>query len=591
MDKKIILIIIGILIVIFFPTVKGQNIIDNFWDDTINFFPSCISNSEFLTCLDMYDVNNNSNYLGGHPPEYYLIAGEGYPGDVFINESGDIMTGYLNNSAAILSKDGFRAYIGSNWVNVTSSSGYINTSRNVHIGEYVGIGTSTPSVNLDVGANGADFRLGTKGGGESVIWVGTGGSGGSILSLGVPANFDDEIYTWNLSTTRYQLRLSTSGGTNGSTNHLVVRGDNGNVGINTITPTSDLYVLDEGSIGTPALTTNTIIAAHDGNNNANIAVISKNVGTASILFGDTDDVDRGVISYSHQATADDSFQWNVITGSAEMYLDKDGLHVGRTVKAPDFAFQVETDTGQAGYISSFFNDGNDDANWGIKVQAGADNDAGTIIFFGAHDGDNDLTGYLESAAGTFQLTDVSDERIKENITNSSSENVLDNFRRVLVRDYNFIDIPGVTHTGFVAQELVEIFPMAVSLHPERNYTVTEMRDISTGLEVEGNEISERSGKVLVEIVDGGLSKYLDTSNNRTYDTYMEWQDDNYEQFKKNMTDPEMYTTARTALIPHIVMAIQELIRINSEQDARIDTLVQELCSKDPTYSFCEKGGT
>ena len=70
----------------------------------------------------------------------------------------------------------------------------------------------------------------------------------------------------------------------------------------------------------------------------------------------------------------------------------------------------------------------------------------------------DVTGDIEY---TGDITDVSDERLKENITNFGSG--LSVINAVGVKNYNMIVTPNKPETGFIAQNIKEIFPQSVSI--------------------------------------------------------------------------------------------------------------------------------
>ena len=136
---------------------------------------------------------------------------------------------------------------------------------------------------------------------------------------------------------KYHLEIANSA------NSLNVSGffyvNSTSVGIGTTNPESYLSVIESGIIGTPALTINTIAYFKDVNNNANIGIITGSGKSSSFLFGDTDSQDVGSISYSH---ADNTFQWNVLGGSTEMFLNVDGLSIGRPVdNTPDAWLDIE----------------------------------------------------------------------------------------------------------------------------------------------------------------------------------------------------------------------------------------------------------
>jgi hypothetical protein len=70
----------------------------------------------------------------------------------------------------------------------------------------------------------------------------------------------------------------------------------------------------------------------------------------------------------------------------------------------------------------------------------------------------DVTGDIEY---TGTITDVSDERLKENITDFESGLAIVN--AIGVKNYNMISSPGQAETGFIAQNVNQFFPQAVSI--------------------------------------------------------------------------------------------------------------------------------
>jgi len=88
--------------------------------------------AEDLVCTDCVDFSdlaqnytNNTVYFGGHLPSHYSGGGGSgsYPGDVFVNETGDSMTGDLNISASA------GIYSGHGYVNITPA----NTEHMIHL--------------------------------------------------------------------------------------------------------------------------------------------------------------------------------------------------------------------------------------------------------------------------------------------------------------------------------------------------------------------------------------------------------------------------------------------------------------------------
>jgi len=87
-------------------------------------------------------------------------------------------------------------------------------------------------------------------------------------------------------------------------------------------------------------------------------------------------------------------------------------------------------------VAEFIHDGGSVDRWGIMVQAGHDTETGSNYFFIAKDGDGGVTGYLKTVSGTFQLSDTSDIRLKENIKDTTLKGI-ETIDKIKVRDYNW----------------------------------------------------------------------------------------------------------------------------------------------------------
>jgi hypothetical protein len=133
-----------------------------------------------------------------------------------------------------------------------------------------------------------------------------------------------------------------------------------------------------------------------------------------------------------------------------------------TVAPTNARLDVQTDVASS-YAGYFFNDGNNANRWGVKIQAGADDASGTTYYLDAYDGDGGQVGYLANTAGTFAVTDVSDRRTKTNITNTEINSALTVVESLRVVDFNRIADPdGPRITGFIAQEVDDVYPYAVT---------------------------------------------------------------------------------------------------------------------------------
>ena len=107
------------------------------------------------------------------------------------------------------------------------------------------------------------------------------------------------------------------------------------------------------------------------------------------------------------------------------------------------------------------NDGNNANRDGIYIQAGADDASGTTAYIDCQDGDGNQVGHISNTSGTFALTDVSDKRLKQNIVDTSVKGV-ETIDKMKVRDFEWIKSGDKMTAGFVAQELAEAFPSAVT---------------------------------------------------------------------------------------------------------------------------------
>ena len=131
----------------------------------------------------------------------------------------------------------------------------------------------------------------------------------------------------------------------------------------------------------------------------------------------------------------------------------------------------------SGAVASFSNNapgGNNQSYHGIMIAGGANDGSGTTYYVTCYDGDydggsgaNTPIGYIANTNGTFALTDPSDERLKDNIRDVSFSG-LEIVEDIRVRDFE-LKKNGITKTGFIAQELEEVYPPAV-VEPDGHMT-------------------------------------------------------------------------------------------------------------------------
>ena len=140
-----------------------------------------------------------------------------------------------------------------------------------------------------------------------------------------------------------------------------------------------------------------------------------------------------------------------------------------------------TDSGATRYGLYLANDGNHANCYGIEIKAGADNASGTTTYVECKDGDGGQVGHISNTSGTFALTDPSDSRLKKNIVDTTLKGV-ETVDKMKVRDFEWIKSGDKMKAGFIAQELIDAFPSAVTGEDGA------MEDI---LDEDGNKTGER----------------------------------------------------------------------------------------------------
>ena len=186
-----------------------------------------------------------------------------------------------------------------------------------------------------------------------------------------------------------------------------------------------------------------------------VAEFHNNSGFGVDVGTDSDSVAYVSGGYTQALT----FKTNAGSGQVERMRINSAGNVG-IATSPDSSLHVASDA--ANFVARFVNDGNNVNRLGIFVQTGTDDGSGTVSFFDAYDGNGDATGKLVTVSGTFQLTDTSDERLKQDIVDTTVSG-LTSVNAMKVRDYAYKRNPTQTiKAGFVAQELQTAFPSAVS---------------------------------------------------------------------------------------------------------------------------------
>jgi len=144
-----------------------------------------------------------------------------------------------------------------------------------------------------------------------------------------------------------------------------------------------------------------------------------------------------------------------------MIVEYDTGDVGIGDLTPSYRLEIADDT--ADYVTNIFNDGNAATRSGLRIQAGLDDHtaAGPSTLIGFFDGDGGAVGSITFGSSATAYNTTSDQRLKENVVDSTDGLALLN--QIQVRDYSFIaDSSHNMYQGFIAQELEQIYPRAVT---------------------------------------------------------------------------------------------------------------------------------
>ncbi len=284
----------------------------------------------------------------------------------------------------------------------------------------VGIGTSTPASKLHIA--GADmnnallFENTSANPGRNYILFKTQGTEQGYIGLGGGASNHMSIAAYGASN---NLFLET-----GSLVRMTIL-PTGIVGIGTTTPAYKLQIQDATS---PAIALQ----------------YSTNSDYPYLLSNSTNDLIIGSAG----------------SGSHAVFKSTGNVGIGTTT--PGSKLHVESSVSNH-YAAVIRNYNNTSSGYGLQVVAGsgnADYGAYLIDFFDAT-GTTRLGSIAQSGSNTVLYNTSSDRRLKNNIVNTHFG--ISDLMKIQVRDYEYkADSSKTLTTGFIAQELYEIFPNAVT---------------------------------------------------------------------------------------------------------------------------------
>ena len=385
--------------------------------------------------------------------------------DILQTSTTTLSTGLNILHSGAITGTGYGGYItktGASTVNiglqVSASGGTANYGLLVSAGN-VGIGTTTPGYKLEIGQVTSTTGANSTTTGSTLsttnlffrqrgAFAGISGAQYSNQILAGNGAGDMEIY--NTSATANLVFGANS------TEWMRIKA-NGNVGIGTVVPSGILSVTPtQYSTGTAsqALTTVTGVGT---------TFTSAMVGSQLVY---ANGVSAGTITAFTNATTL-TVSTSQTVASQAYNIAYTGLQVGSTgnvgigTTTPSYKLHAYGDV--ADYVAGFVNDGNLATHKGILVQAGLDDQAAagpsTLIQF--NDGDGTSVGSITFGSSVTAYNTSSDERLKENITDTILS--LNDLNKIKIHDFTWkADSEHKISHGIIAQELYEIYPGAIT---------------------------------------------------------------------------------------------------------------------------------
>lgn len=307
---------------------------------------------------------------------------------------------------------------------------------------YVGIGTTLPvnkltvagntniTGSLGIGITSSNFKLHVAGDDNAIKISGSGG----FQQYG-QLNFGDANYVYLKEDVDDRLTIRA--------NRIALEG--GNVGIGTFNPSTKLSVTGVGGLFVSSTNSGSgtfdWIAGNFGGSSGSRVVTGILNGVATI-GGHTSDLSS----------------WTNLS------INPEGGRVGIGTNSPSnqVLMQVVSSVTNDNWVAGFANNANTSGTKcnGIIINAGnpAGNNFSNMISFNRPDGVN-IGAVGQSGSGSVSFSSTSDKRLKENI--HPTKFGLSDLNKIDVKDYDYIN-GTKDQTGFIAQQLYEIYPFAVS---------------------------------------------------------------------------------------------------------------------------------
>jgi hypothetical protein len=309
---------------------------------------------------------------------------------------------------------------------------YVDSTNN-----RIGIGTISPSANLEIdagSATGTHLQITTTGSGHNFDMIDSGGTA-RIRNAGGVLRIDADF---NNETADSRIQFDVDG-----TERMRID-SSGRVGIGIDSPSAALdvngtiEVTDDGGGGQiNNVFTNSGTA---GNDNVTLRVkIGGSTARSMIQFADTDDTNVGQIDYDHD---DDAMKFTV-NASEEMII-KDGDILIGTSSLPN---------GTSSYGSAFQDASNDRKILRLATSALS---ANLAQFYNP----NGQVGSISVSSSTTSYNTSSDYRLKENVV--ADWDATTRLKQLNPVRFNFTASPDTTVDGFLAHEVQGVVPEAIT---------------------------------------------------------------------------------------------------------------------------------
>ncbi|MCA9371742.1 tail fiber domain-containing protein, partial [Candidatus Woesebacteria bacterium] len=265
------------------------------------------------------------------------------------------------------------------------------------------------------------------------------------------------------------ISLATTGDFAVNTDDLYVDTSTARVGIGTTSPGAQLHIRGSGntldgvlrfeSISTDATDkTGGFIVGHYTNAEEpiNLAVVTSQSGSSTLAIGGGN-ISLNAVTTQYFYTAPNN---TTLTGTLAMTINS-SQNVGIGV-VPSVRFDVGTNS-SGNHVAEFLNAGNNVDRYGLLIQSGLYNatSAGPSSLIDFQTPSSTQVGSITFGNSQTNYNTTSDIRLKNNIRDTHYS--LNNLLNIDVHDYEFIGSEQ-SSTGFIAQELYQIYPEAVTAY-------------------------------------------------------------------------------------------------------------------------------